>query len=101
MTASSSVTGFPLPPNVLIHDYDPKIGLEGIKSGCNTAPVVIEKSCWIGAGVIILRGTHIGEDCVIGTGRTAKGNIPPHSLVTSDRSLTITPIVNQEKQENL
>lgn len=46
----------------------PQFGLEGIKSGCNSAPVVIENSCWIGAGVNILRGTHIGEGCEIGTG---------------------------------
>lgn len=79
-------------PNVAIYDHDHKFGIGGVKPGFNTAPVVIEKNCWIGAGAIILRGTHIGEGCVIGAGCIVKGEIPPHSLVTSDRSLSVTPI---------
>ena len=79
-------------PNVVIYDHDHKFGPEGIRPGYNTAPVVIENDCWIGAGVTILRGTHIGEGCVIGAGSIVKGEIPPHSLVTSDRQLTIVPI---------
>lgn len=88
-------SGCSIAPNVLIYDHDHKFGAEGICSGYNTAPVVIEKNCWIGANVIILRGTHIGEGCVIGAGCVVKGDIPPHSLVTSERKLTIQPI--QEK----
>ena len=76
----------------MIYDHDHKFGPEGIRPGYNTAPVVIENDCWIGAGVTILRGTHIGEGCVIGAGSIVKGEIPPHSLVTSDRQLTIVPI---------
>jgi len=74
-------------PNVLIYDHDHCFGCDGIEEGFKTAPVIIEKNCWIGAGVIILRGTHIGEGSVIGAGTLLKGYIPAHSLVTSkDRS---------------
>ena len=66
-------------PNVLIYDHDHKFGMEGIVAGFNTTPVVIERNCWIGAGAIILRGTHIGEGSVIGAGCLVKGNVPPHS----------------------
>lgn len=83
-------------PNVLIYDHDHKFGTDGIRPGYNTAPVVIERNCWIGAGVTILRGTRIGEGSVIGAGCIVMGDIPPHSLVTSDRSLTITPITPRE-----
>lgn len=79
-------------PNVAVYDHDHKFGIEGIKTGFNTTPVVVEKNCWIGAGVIILRGTHIGEGSVIGAGCIVKGEIPAHSLVTSDRHLEIEPI---------
>lgn len=82
-------------PNVLIYDHDHKFGPEGIRPGFNTSPVTIGKNCWIGAGVTILRGTQIGDGCIIGAGCVVKGNIPPHSLVTADRSLNITPIENQ------
>lgn len=81
-------------PNVMLYDHDHKFGVNGMEKGYKTAPVIIEKNCWIGAGVIILRGTHIGEGCVIGAGTVVKGNIPAHSLVKSEgnRSLLIEPI---------
>ena len=85
---------------MVIYDHDHKFGEDGIRSGYNTAPVMIEKNCWIGAGVIILRGTHIGEGSVIGAGCVVKGEIPPHSLVTADRSLSINPIKSKKAEEN-
>lgn len=86
-------------PNVTIYDHDHKFGPEGLRPGYNTAPVVIESGCWIGAGVTILRGTRIGSGSVIGAGSIVTGEIPPHSLVTSDRSLTITPITPREPEK--
>lgn len=91
--------GCSIGPNTLIYDHDHKFGRGGIQPGYNTAPVVIEKNCWIGAGVTILRGTHIGEGCVIGAGCVVSGDVPAHSLVTSDRSLTIRDITSNEKTE--
>lgn len=80
-------------PNVVIYDHDHKFGIQGIEVGeYNTSPIIIEENCWIGANVTILRGTHIGSCCVIGAGSIVKGEIPPHSLVTSDRKMIITPI---------
>lgn len=79
-------------PNVLIYDHDHKFDNHGVQEGFRTSPVYIEDNCWIGAGVIILRGTTIGEGCIIGAGCVVKGKIPPHSVVTSDRNLIIRPI---------
>ena len=81
-------------PNVMIYDHDHCFNAEGIQKGYRTAPVVINKNCWIGGNVVILRGTTIGEGCVIGAGSVVSGNIPAHSLVTSNRQLTIRPIVD-------
>lgn len=83
-------------PHTLIYDHDHKFGAEGVCSGYRTAPVRIDRNCWIGAGVIILRGTHIGEGSVIGAGCVVSGDIPPHSLVTSNRELNIRPLENRE-----
>ena len=44
---------------------------------------------WVCANVVILRGTRIGNDCVIGAGNVVKGNIPDGSLVTGPRELHI------------
>lgn len=79
-------------PNVLIYDHDHRFDSDGVKPGYRMADVVIENGCWIGAGVTILRGTHIGEKSVIGAGCVVSGEIPAHSLVTMDRTLNITPI---------
>lgn len=83
-------------PNTVFYDHDHKFGENGIEHGFKTAPIVIEKNCWIGAGVTILRGTHIGEGSVIGAGSVVRGEIPSHSLVTSNRELNIIPIVPKE-----
>ena len=80
-------------PNVVVYDHDHKFSIEGSeKCKYNTTPIIIEDNCWLGANVTILRGTHIGEGCVIGAGTIVKGEIPPHSLVTSNREMLIKPI---------
>ena len=84
-------------PNVFIYDHDHKFNVNGITKGYRTSPVSIGNNCWIGAGVIILRGTTIGDGCVIGAGCVVKGNIPPYSLVTMNRELNIEPL--EDKSE--
>ena len=79
-------------PNVTIYDHDHVFSDEGVQPGYKHGDVVIEKGCWIAANVTILRNTHIGEGSVIGAGAVINGDIPPHSLVTSDRGISIVPI---------
>lgn len=87
-------------PNVLIYDHDHKFGAQGMKKGHNKSPVSIGNQCWIGGGAMILRGTTIGDGCIIGAGSIVKGTIPPYSLVTSSsRELTITPL--QERSHSV
>ena len=84
--------GCSIGPNVLIYDHDHRFDENGIANGFHTAPVTIDDHCWIGGGCVILRGSHIGEGCVIGAGCVVTGDIPPHSIVTTDRNLSIRPI---------
>ena len=79
-------------PNVCVYDHDHKFGFEGVSNDYNTSEVTIGNNCWIGANTVILRGTHIGDNSVIGAGTVVKGDIPPHSIVYSARKLTISPI---------
>lgn len=78
-------------PNVCIYDHNHRFDENGVKefTDLSIGEVVIEKNCWIGAGVIILKGSHIGEGCVIGAGTVVTGDIPSHSIVTSGRDLVI------------
>ena len=85
--------GCSLGPNVMIYDHDHDYdGKSFSRQEFKVAPVIIEKNCWIGANSIILRGTHIGEGCIIGAGTIVKGIIPPHSLVTNSRELKVVSI---------
>ena len=85
--------GCSIGPNVCIYDHDHSYGREGVKKGYKSDNIVIEDNCWIGAGVIILRGTHIGQGSVIGAGCVIKDEIPSHSLVTMERCIKIQHIV--------
>ncbi|MCI9380411.1 MAG: acyltransferase [Dorea sp.] len=62
-------------PGVLVydHDHDYKAGLKERKY--KLSDVEIGKSCWIGANTVILRGTVIGDNCVVAAGSVVKGNI--------------------------
>ena len=85
-------------PNVVIYDHDHKFDEHGTKrEEYKTSPIIIEDHCWIGANTVVLRGAHIGEGSIIGAGTVIKGDIPPYSLVTSDRSVQIRPIEKRVK----
>ena len=79
-------------PNVCVYDHDHIFDASGIKEGFKTRPVRIGNNCWIGAGVIILKGSIIGNNCVIGAGTVVTGMIPDGSIVKSNRDYTTVPI---------
>lgn len=79
-------------PNVTIYDHDHNFNKNGIQPGYKTSEVVIGDNVWIGTGVIILKGTEIGDNCVIGAGTVLQGKIPNNSLVKYGRDITIKTI---------
>jgi len=79
-------------PNVCIYDHDHAYTTEGVSpSEFKCSEVIIDDGCWIGAGVIILRGTHIGKNTVIEAGSVIKGVIPSDSIVTTIRKTRSIP----------
>ena len=69
-------------PGVKIFDNNHKFSKEsGVSSELSTAPITIGDHCWIASDVIILRGTTIGNNCVIGAGCIVQGDIPDGTLV--------------------
>ena len=71
------------------HRFD---AINGVSSNHATAPITIGKNCWLASNVVILRGTSIGDNCVIGANCVVKGRIPAGSIVTQARELKIRPI---------
>lgn len=78
-------------PNVCIYDHDHDTKCEGgIKAGrFITSPVSVGNDTWIGANVVILRGTKIGNKCIIAAGSVVKGEIPDNSIYIQRRESII------------
>ena len=78
-------------PNVLVYDHDhdfrAKGGLKANKY--KYGDVEIGDNSWIGANTIILRGTKIGKNCVVGAGCVINGQYQDNSIITQKRE-TIT-----------
>lgn len=60
---------------VMIYDHDHNYRKRGkIRyTGFTSEPVSIGNNVWIGSGCIILKGTNIGDNCMIGGGYCRKG----------------------------
>ena len=44
-------------------------------------PVIIEDDVWVGTGVTILKGVHVGRGAIIAAGAVVTKNVPPYSIV--------------------
>ena len=86
-------------PNVQIYDHDHDFRAEGgVKAGkYKTSPVKIGNNVWIGANVVILRGTVIGDECVIAAGTILKGMYPEKSIIISKSNFR--PITEEKANE--
>lgn len=80
-------------PNVLIYDHDHVFDTEhGVRrKEYKDDEVIIGNNCWIGAGAIILRGTHIGDNCVVGAGSVVKGTYESGTRIIQKRTLIGEP----------
>lgn len=68
-------------PNVCIYDHDHNYKGTGYLSG----EIYIGKNVWIGANAVILRGTRLGDGCVVGAGTVVKGIFDENMLITQNR----------------
>lgn len=77
-------------PNVKLFDNNHKFNAEqGVTLEHKSEPIYIGDHCWIGTNVVILKGTTIGKNSVIGAGCVISGNIPECSIVTQGRDLHV------------
>lgn len=78
--------------NVLIYDHDHDFRTEGgVKAKkYKYGQVKIGDNSWIGANTVILRGTTIGKNCVVGAGSVLNGNYPDNSVIVQKRETVVT-----------
>lgn len=61
---------------IVDHDHDYQAGWGHYQ----TVPVTIGNDVWIGANVVILKGSTIGDGAVIAAGTVVRGEVKPHCL---------------------
>lgn len=78
-------------PNVMIFDNDHDYKSKNLFHNFITRPIVIGDNVWIGANALILKGTTIGENSVIGGGAIVRGNVPENCLYVNEHKSILTP----------
>lgn len=77
-------------PDVKVYDHDHAISETKVeRKKYITSPIYIGENCWIGANVVILRGTRIGNNCVVGAGCILKGEYPDNSVIVQKKETVI------------
>lgn len=66
------------------HPLDVEDRLNDIKEKIKTRPVIIGKNCFIGCNVIILKGTILGDGCVVGAGSVVSGIFDNNSVIAGN-----------------
>ena len=70
--------------NVKIYDHNHRFrdSSKRIKDqGFKTEKITIGKHCWIGSNVVILKGTKIGDNCVIGAECVISNDIQANCII--------------------
>jgi acetyltransferase-like isoleucine patch superfamily enzyme len=76
---------------VIDTDFHPKdAGLRAADPRAGqSAPVVIGNDVFVGARAIILKGTHLGDGCVVGAGSVVSGTFAPGTTVAGNPARVI------------
>ena len=59
----------------------------------NPEEIIIGNNVWIGINSIILKGTTIGNNCVISAGSVVKGNYPSDSIIAGNPAVVVKRII--------
>lgn len=81
----------------LTHDYSFTTGLISINEKPNTdigilRPISIGDNVFIGMNVIILPGTVVANNVIIGAGSVVRGNVPENSVVSGNPAVIISDL---------
>lgn len=86
-------------PNVLIYDHDHDFRAKGGKNEgkYRTSPIEIGNNVWIGANVIILRGTKICDNSVIAAGTVLKTDVENDTIIYTKKEYIRKRIDREDK----
>lgn len=81
-----------------IHPIDPIARLKDDASCVETAPVKIGDNVFIGTQCIILKGTELGENCVVGAGSVVHGKFIKNSIIAGNPAKFIKMIPGGDEE---
>lgn len=80
-------------PSVKIFDNNHKFAKDmGVFPEVKSGKIIVGNNCWIASNVVLLKGTKIGNNCIIGAGCTINSEIPDNSIVRLKQDLIIEQI---------
>ncbi len=77
---------------ILDNDFHPievEARLADDKEKIGTAPVVIGRNCFIGCNALILKGSKIGDNCVVGAGAVVCGSFADNCVIAGNPARVI------------
>ncbi len=66
------------------HPVDPAERLADSKDAIGTLPISIGENCFIGCNVLILKGSKIGNNCVVGAGAVVSGYFEDNCVIAGN-----------------
>lgn len=68
------------------------------QQGGDSEEIIIGSGCWFGINAVVLAGTRIGKNCVIGANSVVKGNFPDYCVIAGSPG-RIVKIYHAEAKE--
>lgn len=65
-----------------------------IRNTIKKKPIIVGNDCFIGANCILLKGTTLGEKCIVGAGSVVHGTFPNNSIIAGNPA----KIINMNKE---
>lgn len=63
-----------------------------------TEPVVLGRNVWVGLGAVILKGSAVGDDSVVGAGAVVRGRVPDGVVVTGNPATVVREFRPDERE---
>ncbi|MBT1166995.1 acyltransferase [Bifidobacterium simiarum] len=79
------------------HGYQ-EIGVDALHQELIEKETVIGQDCFIGYGAVILPGTHLGKQCIVGANAVVSGDFPDYSVIAGVPAKVIKHYDAESKQ---